>query len=118
MANKITNVSALEMAIKALSSVDGFSAEALEKLGNIKTSYEKKSKAERKPTQTQLDNERIKVTILEIMADSKPRSVSDVVKALDNAYSNQKISALMNALVESNALAKSLDKRKALFVKA
>lgn len=116
MTNKMTNVNALSMAIEVLSTVEGFDSEALTKLGNIKASYEKKSSnTERKPTQTQLDNERLKVDILDLMESNKAYTVTDVVKALPNEYSNQKISALMNALVKAEKLSKTTEKGKTYF---
>lgn len=117
MANKMTNVVALTMAIEALKA-QNFNAEALAKLENVKASYEKKSStSERKPTQTQLDNEKLKAEILGLMAEGQTYTVTDIVKALPNEYSNQKISALMNALVKANALTKVTEKGKTLFAK-
>lgn len=117
MANtKMTNVLALSMAIEVLSSVEGFNPEALAKLENVKASYVKKStNSERKPTQTQLDNERLKSQILGLMSADTLYTVTDIVKALPNEYSNQKISALMNALAKANKLAKSTEKGKTYF---
>lgn len=114
---KITNVMALEMAIEMLT-VNGFDKEALEKLENIKTSYEKKSHSEKKPTQTQLDNERLKVVIADVMEVGTLYTVTDVTKLLDADYTNQKISALLNAMVKAEILTKTVDKRKSYFAKA
>lgn len=119
MANdKMTNVKALALAIATLSEVEGFDTEALAKLANVKASYEKKASAERKPTATQTANEGIKATILDLMEVGTQYTVSDLCKALDNEYSNQKVSALVNAMAEANAITKVTENRKSYFVKA
>lgn len=119
MANKITNVSALEMAIKALENTD-FSAEALEKLGNIKASYSKKSATVKKPTATQIANEGIKTEILDLLCAEPTRlfSATEIAKALSNderELSVSKISALLTALLKSEMVERVEDKRKAFY---
>lgn len=111
---KITNVVALTMAIETLSSIEGFDADAIAKLQKVKASYEKKSHSEHKPTQTQLDNERLKARILDLMDADTRYTVSDIVKALDNEFSNQKISALMNSMVDTS-VTKVTEKRRSYF---
>ena len=115
MADKMTNVKALAAAIETLATVEGFDAEVIEKLGKIKTSFEKKGSTLRKPTATQIENENIKVDILDAMASGENFTVTDLVEALGNKHSNQKISALMRALIADGQVEKVMDKRKALF---
>ena len=116
---KITNVVALSKAMETLATIEGFDSEVIEKLGKMKASFEKKSSTLRKPTATQLDNENIKVEILGLyVTGTEYLTVSDIVIALGNKYSNQKISALVRALVASNELKRTEDKRKAYFSKA
>lgn len=115
---KITNVVALSKAMETLATIDGFDSEVIEKLGKIKAQFEKKSSTLRKPTATQLDNENIKATILEVLVGNKGYTVSDVVAILGNKYTNQKISALLNAMVKADLLTKVEDKRKSYFYKA
>lgn len=116
MTDKMTNVRALAIAIDALSTVEG-KEEVIEKLTNIKTSYEKKSKSEKKPTQTQLDNERIKAQIVELLGDGAHRTVSDICKELEGEYSNQKISSLCSILYDkgNGVISKVTDKRKSFY---
>lgn len=114
---KITNVKALEMAIATLS-VEGsdFPTEALEKLQNVMASYAKKSSSPKKPTQTQLDNEKIKDSIVSLLSAEPTRlfTVTEIAKTLGD-YSNQKISALCTALKGDNLIVKVEDKRKSYY---
>lgn len=72
--------------------------------------------ASKKPTATQVANEEIKTKILDVMTDkSEKMTVSQVVSAFDNAYTNQKLSALMNAMVDSGVLVKTSDKKVSYF---
>lgn len=115
---KITNITALQNAIATLSAIEGYDAEVITKLTNIKASYEKKASAERKPTKVQIENEGIKARISDLMTEGTAYTVSDICKALDNEFSNQKISALMNAMAEDNILTKATENRKTVFTLA
>ena len=66
---KMTRVSALNLAIEALGTIDTEeSAQAIEKLEAIKTSIEKKNSTKSsKPTANQLANENIKAEILDVL---------------------------------------------------
>lgn len=101
--------------MEALVAVEGFDPEVVEKLGKMKAQFEKKGSALRKPTATQVENEGIKATILEVLAAGDNLTVSEVVAALGNKFSNQKVSALMAALVKEGKVEKVVDKRKSLF---
>lgn len=118
---KITNVMALQMAIEALS-IEGseFPTEALEKLGNIKSSYAKKSGSVKKPTATQIANEGIKVEIVDLLSDEPTRlfSATEIAKALsseERELSVSKISALLTALLKAGMVERVEDKRKAFY---
>lgn len=112
MANKMTNAIALTMAISTLSEMD-FDTEALAKLGNIKASYEKRSATKsNKPTKTQIENEEIAARIVEILAGSEGMTVTEIIKSLDEEYSNQKISAIVNKIEK---VEKFTEKRKSYF---
>lgn len=115
---KITNITALQNAIVTLSAIEGYDAEVITKLTNIKASYEKKASAKRKPTKVQIENEDIKARISDLMEMDSFYTVSEICKALDNEFSNQKISALMNAMVEDNILKKATENRKTVFTLA
>lgn len=108
---KLTYAQALEVAINA---VDG---EVAEKLKALKASIEKKnaSKGDRKPTKNQEENEVIKTAILEVLADGKQKTVTDIIKNLDGDYTNQKISALMRQLIAESKVEKITEKRKSYF---
>lgn len=118
MTDKMTNVKALELAIATLKTVEGFDTDAMEKLGNIKSSYVKKASAERKETETQKENKVLQTRILGLMEDGVKYTASDLCKLLGNEYSNQKVANLANAMVEDKRLTKSTDKRKSYFAKA
>ena len=113
---KITNVSALELAIATLATVDDFPTEAIQKLQNVKASYEKKSTSPKKPTATQLANDKLKLQILDLMEFDVKYTVTDISKILDAEYSNQKLSRLLNDMAKDNLIDKVADKRKSYFV--
>lgn len=74
-------------------------------------------KANKKPTKAQEENEKLKAEIVEIIGN-KALTVSAVWKSKDEwilNYSNQKFSALMNAMVEEGRLKKVTDKRVSYF---
>lgn len=112
MANKITYVSALEIAIN---SVD--SAEVREKLEALKTSIAKKNSAERKPTATQKANEGFKEAIANALEVGKAYTVTDIMKSVAEVseLSNQRVSALVRQMVENGTLERKEVKRKAYF---
>lgn len=71
--------------------------------------------ANRKPSKNQLANEELKTEILGVLSTTG-MTVTEVLKALDKAeLSNQKVSALMKQLVETNKVIKTVDKRKSYF---
>lgn len=112
---KITNVSALNTTIATLSTIEGFDKEVIEKLEKMRDQFAKKSTALRKPTKTQEENEVLKTEILGLMTVGTKYTVSEVVTLLENKYSNQKISALLNSLAKGGELIKTEDKRKSFF---
>ena len=65
-----------------------------------------------KMTKTQIENESLMETIIEKMSDLGKITVSDLVVALDNAYSTQKLSALLKKFVDSGKVEKTSDKKK------
>ena len=74
-------------------------------------------KANKKPTKAQEENEKLKAEILEVIG-TQALTVSTVWKSKDEwilNYSNQKFSALMNAMVEEGRLKKVTDKRVSYF---
>ena len=79
---------------------------------------EKKKSGERKPTATQIANEGLKETILEVLTGAEtPMTVSEIIKAHAELVelSNQKVSALMTQLVNEHKVVKTTEKRKSYF---
>ena len=112
---KITNVKALSIVLDTCELSD----EVRAKLEKMKSQFEKKNSAEKKPTATQIANESIKSAILETLGE-KSMTVSEIQKANSELaeFQNQKISALLKQLMESGSVVREEIKRKAYFKKA
>ena len=76
-----------------------------------------KSSATRKPTKTQIENETIKATMLDILTENdRPMTISDIMEDSRLAgFRNQKISALMTQLKNIGKVVRTEDKKKAYF---
>ena len=73
-----------------------------------------------KPTKTQLENENFKAEILETFKGiEKAVTISEFQSmtrfSVENGFSNQKMSALLNQLVKAEKLTKTVDKKKSYF---
>ena len=79
----------------------------------------KKNSAEKKPTAQQTANEGIKTAIIEGMESGTAYTITDLIKSVPACadLTNQRVSALMRQLVESGAVVRTEDKRKAYFTK-
>lgn len=79
----------------------------------------KKNSAEKKPTAQQTANEGIKSAIVDGMESGKAYTITDIIKSVAACadLTNQRVSALMRQLVESGAVVRTEDKRKAYFSK-
>ena len=79
----------------------------------------KKNAAEKKPTAVQVANEGIKQAIVNGMEQGKLYTITDIIKSVPECadLTNQRVSALMRQLVESGAVVRTEDKRKAYFTK-
>ena len=112
---KITNVKALSIVLDTCE----LSAEVRAKLEKMKSQFEKKNSAEKKPTATQIANEGIKSVILEVIGDSS-LTITEMQKINGELaeLSNQKISALLKQMVESGSIVREEIKRKAHFKRA
>ena len=113
---KMTYVAALNY---VLTNCTDLPADVAEKLTALKAQTEKRNTAERKPTKAQLANEGLKAKV-EAVLTSDPATVTELM-ARDadlSALSNQKVSALVNALVDEGRAVKSVDKRKSYFARA
>lgn len=69
-------------------------------------------------TKTQIENKNIMETILsELTRIARPITISELQNESDilKEYSNQKLSALLKKLVDSNQVVKTIDKKKSYF---
>ena len=71
----------------------------------------------KKATKTQEQNMGIKATILEVLATIGSGTVTDIQNGNEelSALSNQKVSALVRQLVESEEVVRTTDKKKSIF---
>ncbi len=77
----------------------------------------KKNSGEKKPTATQVANELLKAEIASGMEVNRLYTVTEVIKEVPACagLTNQKVSPLMNAMVESGVLTKVVEKRRSYF---
>jgi predicted transcriptional regulator len=110
----MTNVKALEF---VLTNCADLPSEVTEKLTAMKTSFEKKSSTERKPTPTQQENMGHKQEILNLLADGGQYTITDIMKGVPalSELSNQRVSAIVRQLTLSGEVVRVEDKRKAYF---
>ena len=106
---KMTYVSALEVAINAVS--DG---EVKDKLTALKAQIAKKNSADRKPTKTQVANEQVKADMVSYLSEQVDgKTAGEIAEVF--GISNQKASALLTSLVNDKAVVREVVKRKAYF---
>ena len=118
---KMTNVVALETAIKVLSKNVQYN-EVVEKLEKMLETAKKKTTT-RKPTATQTENEDLKKAIVEYLTRTGKRmTVSEIMKEIPELadLSNQRVTSLVTALYskdhpENRVIERTMDKRKAVF---
>lgn len=115
MANKMTNVMALDVVLNG----GEITAEVREKLAKMREQFAKKSSAERKPTAVQTANVGFKADILDFMVEGQRYTISDLMKSVDSIaeaeLSNQRVSALVRQLVTEGSVIRTEEKRKAYF---
>ena len=78
----------------------------------------KKNTADRKPTDTQVANEKYKALIVEFLSlQDAGKTCTEIAKGVDelSEFNNQKIAALMRQLVESGRVSKATVKGKSIF---
>ena len=94
-------------------------AELVAKIENELTLLAKKNSAEKKPTAQQTANEGIKTAILDGMESGTAYTVTEIIKSIPECadLTNQRVSALMRQMVDSGAMVRTEDKRKAYFTK-
>lgn len=88
-------------------------------LGFIAHEVELLDKKHSKGTETKLqkENRGVKAEILEVLTDlAKPVTVTELVVAMDNKYSNQKVSAMLKQMYEiDKTVDKATEGKKSLF---
>lgn len=112
--NKLTNKVALSY---VLSNCE-IPADIREKLEKMLESLEKKS-VERKPTERQVQNLAFREIVLSVV-DTTPRTVSEIQK-LDpslSELSNQRMSPIINGMVDDKLLVKTIVKGRSYFALA
>lgn len=108
MNSKVTYVSALDFVLSNTT----LPAEIAEKITALRDAQVKRNSAERKPTKTQKENADLKQVVLSVLSET-PCTVSELMQKHETlgALSNQKVSALVNALVREGSAVKVADKR-------
>lgn len=72
--------------------------------------------ANRKPSKTQVENEKFKETILEVLVDGGKTATEVLKSSADfDGLSNQKISALLRQLIAEDKVVKDTEKGKSIF---
>ena len=107
----LTYVDALNVALSA-----DLPEDVKAKLTALRDQTAKRNSAERKPTKAQVANEALKEQVLAVLTIENA-TVTDIMGKSDalSALSNQKVSALVNALVEDGKAVKEVLKRKSYF---
>ena len=111
---KMTNVKAINYVLANAE----LPTDVKEKLEKMREQFVKKNSAERKPTATQVENDRLKDLIVDfLVATGKSFTVTDLIKASPDLadLTNQKVSRLANDLVDENRITKFSEKRKTYF---
>lgn len=111
---KITYTEALTIALNA-----DLPEEVKDKLTALREQIAKRNSAERKPTKAQKANEELREVVFEALG-AEPLTVTQIMAQDErlSALSNQKVSALVNALVDEGRAVKTVEKRKSYFAKA
>ena len=110
---KMTNVKAIDYVMANCE----IPADVAEKLTKMREQFVKKNSGERKPTANQVENAGLKGDILNGMVAGTKYTITDLMKDIPALadLSNQRVSALVRQLVESGAVIRTEEKRKAYF---
>lgn len=100
-----------------LLSLPGLSQEQIDFINHEIELLNKKNSGDKKPTATQVANEALKTAIFEGMEPNRLYTVTEVIKEVPACagLNNQKISPLMNQMVEAQVLTKTVEKRRSYF---
>ena len=119
MANKMTNVIALNTVIAFATANEGaFPAEVVEKITNIRDTYAKKSE-NRKPTKAQEEGAVIREAIKEALTNAgKALTATQVLNTIANQFEDitlPRVTAQLTKLKETGEVERYLDKKTAYF---
>lgn len=120
---KITNVSALEAVINMVMESscnvmqDFSNDELIEKLQTMQTTFTKKNTSSRKPTAQQVENDRLRGEIMNLMQDGVVRNSADIRDGIGLPVETtpQRIAGLIKPLVVSHQLITHEIKRKRFY---
>lgn len=107
-----------ERLIEVMEGVDVEDKELLIEKLNHEIELLNKKNSRKTQTRTQIENQNIKVKILEVLKSvDKPITISELQSASEDMaqYSNQKLSALLKQLKDDNQVIKTIDKKKSYF---
>jgi Rieske Fe-S protein len=113
---KMTNAKALNYVIETFG--EEMPTEVMEKLAKMKEQVEKKNSKDRKPTATQVENAELKDAILSVMVETgKQYTIGDLMKEVPElaGLTNQRVSAIVRQMKESQLVEREEIKRKAYF---
>ena len=112
MAKKLTKIEMFENILKGLTNADEI-AFIENEIDLLKRKAERSKNATRKPSKVQVENESLKAEILDYVATVDNATIKAVAEKFDK--SSQKITPLMNALVNEGKLTKVVEKRVAKY---
>lgn len=120
---KLTNATALTTILNAMEkmeipiSSEYSNSEIMEKLIAIREGFIKKSSATRKPSAKQIENNDLRIKIMEVMSDGVLRNTSDIRDAMGfpTETTPQRIAGLIKPLVENGLLVAKEIKRKRFY---
>ena len=115
---KMTTVKALDYVLDNYGDMDDFPVEVKEKLLKMKEQALKKNTAPRKPSKSQVENDELRVKILDyLIEENAPKRISEIcagIPELEDA-SSQRISGLLRPLILHGRVEKFIDKRVTFF---
>ena len=116
--NKMTTVKALDYVLENFGVLDEFPADVREKLMAMKEQAIKKNTAPRKPSKSQVENDELRIKILDFLIEADaPKRISEICAAISELEdaSSQKVSGLLRPLILHGRVEKFVDKRVTFF---
>lgn len=110
MEKKMTYATAIDNAIEGR-----LTAEVIDRLNDLKVSLAKRN-SKGKETKKQTENKGIQSDIVKVLTDKGGRmTATEVMNALPETFSIQKISALLKSLVDNHEVEKTIEKKVSYF---